>query len=453
MQVTQTHSEGLRHEYKIVVPVGDLDARVDSRVTELKNTVQLKGFRPGKVPPAHLKKLYGRSLMAEAIEALVRETNAKIVTDNGYKLAMEPKVTMPAAEDEIEGVLKGQSDLSYTVALEVLPPITLADFKSIKLERPVAEVTEAEVDEAVGRIAEQNRPYAAKSEGDKVAERDRVTVSFTGTVDGEPFEGGTGDDIPVLVGSNTFIPGFEQQLIGMGAGETRTVTVQFPKNYLSEKLAGKTAVFEVTAKSIETPGELTVDDAFAKSLGLESLDKLKEAIRDRLTREHAGASRQKVKRVLLDQLDELHKFQAPPTLIEDEFNNVWKTVLSDLEGQNKTFADEGSTEEKAREEYRSIADRRVRLGLVLAEIGEKNNIKVTDEELGRAAAERARQFPGQEQQVWEYYRKNPQALASMRAPIYEEKVVDFLLELASVTDKPVSREELFKAEDDEEASA
>ncbi len=269
MQVTQTHSEGLRHEYKIVVPVSDLDARVDTRVSELKNTVQLKGFRPGKVPPAHLKKLYGRSLMAEAIEALVRETNAKIVTDNGYKLAMEPKVTMPEAEDEIEDVLKGQSDLSYTVALEILPPITLADFKSIKLERPVAEVTVAEVDEAVGRIAEQNRPYAAKPEDGKVAERDRVTVSFTGTVDGEPFEGGTGDDIPVLIGSNTFIPGFEEQLIGMGAGETRTVTVQFPKNYLSEKLAGKTAVFEVTAKSIETPGELTVDDAFAKSLGLE----------------------------------------------------------------------------------------------------------------------------------------------------------------------------------------
>jgi trigger factor len=452
MQVTQTHSEGLRHEFKIVVPVGDLDARVDSRVTELKNTVQLKGFRPGKVPPAHLKKLYGRSLMAEAIEALVRETNAKIVTDNGYKLAMEPKVTMPEAQDEIEGVLKGESDFSYTVALEVLPPITLADFKSIKLDRPVAEVTQAEVDEAVDRIAEQNRPYAAKPEDGKVADRDRVTVSFTGTIDGEAFEGGSGEDIPVLVGSNTFIPGFEQQLIGMGAGETRTVTVQFPNNYLSEKLAGKTAVFEVTAKSIETPGELTVDDAFAKSLGLESLDKLKDAIRERLTRDHAGASRQKVKRVLLDRLDELHKFQAPPTLIEDEFNNVWKTVLSDLESQNKTFADEGTTEEKARDEYRAIADRRVRLGLVLAEIGEKNNIKVSDEELGRAAAERARQFPGQEQQVWEYYRKNPQALASMRAPIYEEKVVDFLLELASVTDKPVSREELFKA-DDEEAAA
>src|SRR5262249_53472337 len=323
---------------------------------------------------------------------------------------------------------------------EVLPPITLADFKTVKLERPVAEVTQAEIDEAISRIAEQNRPYTAKADGDKVAAGDRVTVSYAGKIDGEAFEGGTGDDIPGNVGSNTFIPGFEQQLIGMGVGETRTVNVTFPKNYLSEKLAGKDAVFEVVAKSIEAPGEVTVDDAFAKSLGLDSLDKLKDAIKDRLTREHAAASRQKVKRALLDRLDELDKFGAPPTMVEDEFNNVWKTVLSDLESQNKTFADEGTTEEKAKEEYRGIADRRVRLGLVLAEIGDKNNIKVTDEELSRAAADRARQFPGQEHQVWEYYRKNPQALASLRAPIYEEKVVDFIVELASVADKPVSRE-------------
>jgi trigger factor len=209
-------------------------------------------------------------------------------------------------------------------------------------------------------------------------------------------------------------------------------------------------VFEVTAKSIEAPGEITLDDAFAKSLGLETLDKLKDAIKDRLTREHAGASRQKLKRVLLDRLDELHKFDAPPTMVEDEFSNVWKTVLSDLESSGKSFADEGTTEEKAKAEYRAIADRRVRLGLVLAEIGEKNNIKVNDEELSRAAADRARQFPGQEQQVWEYYRKNPQALASLRAPIYEEKVVDFIVELASVTDKPVSRDELFREDEDDE---
>jgi trigger factor len=311
-------------------------------------------------------------------------------------------------------------------------------------------VTGAEIDEAVSRIASQNRPYAGKANGAKVASGDRVTVSYAGKIDGEAFEGGTGEDIVVNVGSNTFIPGFEEQLIGMAAGESRTVKVRFPNNYLAEKLAGKDAEFEVTAKAIEAPGEITVDDAFAKSLGLESLDKLKDAIKDRLTREHTAASRQKLKRVLLDRLDELHKFDAPPTMVEDEFNNVWRTVLSDLESQKKSFADEGTTEEKAKAEYRAIADRRVRLGLVLAEIGEKNNIKVTDEELSRAAADRARQFPGQEQQVWEYYRKNPQALASLRAPIYEEKVVDFIVELASVTDKPVSREELFREEEDNE---
>jgi trigger factor len=450
MQVTQTHSDGLRREFKIVVPASDLEARLDNRVSEIKDTVRLNGFRPGKVPPAHLKKIYGRSLMAEAIEALVRETNAKIVTDNGFKLAMEPKVTLPEGKDEIESVFTGQSDLSYTVALEVLPPITLADFKGIKIERPVAEVTAAEIDEAVSRIANQNRPYSARADGGKVASGDRVTISYVGKIDGEAFEGGTGDDIVVNVGSNTFIPGFEEQLIGMAAGEARTVNVRFPNNYLAEKLAGKDAVFEVTAKSIEAPGEVTIDDAFAKSLGLETLDKLKDAIKDRLTREHAAASRQKLKRVLLDRLDELHKFDAPPTMVEDEFNNVWKTVLSDLESSGKSFADEGTTEEKAKAEYRAIADRRVRLGLVLAEIGEKNNIKVNDEELSRAAADRARQFPGQEQQVWEYYRKNPQALASLRAPIYEEKVVDFIVELASVTDKPVSRDELFREEEDDE---
>jgi trigger factor len=450
MQVTQTHSDGLRHEFKIVVPASDLEARLDNRVSEMKDSVRLNGFRPGKVPPAHLKKIYGRSLMAEAIEALVRETNAKIVTDNGFKLAMEPKVTLPEGKDEIESVFTGQSDLSYTVALEVLPPITLADFKGIKIERPVAEVTAAEIDEAVSRIANQNRPYSARADGGKVASGDRVTISYVGKIDGEAFEGGTGDDIVVNVGSNTFIPGFEEQLIGMAAGEARTVNVRFPNNYLAEKLAGKDAVFEVTAKSIEAPGEVTIDDAFAKSLGLETLDKLKDAIKDRLTREHAAASRQKLKRVLLDRLDELHKFDAPPTMVEDEFNNVWKTVLSDLESSGKSFADEGTTEEKAKAEYRAIADRRVRLGLVLAEIGEKNNIKVNDEELSRAAADRARQFPGQEQQVWEYYRKNPQALASLRAPIYEEKVVDFIVELASVTDKPVSRDELFREEEDDE---
>jgi trigger factor len=450
MEVTETLSDGLKREFQVKVPAPDLEARVSQRLDEIKGQVQLRGFRPGKVPVAHLKKLYGRSVMAETIEAVIREINSKIVEERGLRLAMEPKITLPEEETEVEKVIGGESDLAYTVALEVLPKIELADFKGITLERLVAEVTDAEVEEALGRIAEQNRPFAPKGEGAKVESGDRVVVDFTGRLEGKPFEGGTGGDIGVNVGSNTFIPGFEDQLIGMAAGETRLVKVTFPVNYTNAELAGKDAEFDVTAKSIEASGAVTVDDAFAKSLGMESLDKLKEAVKGRIQQEHTAQARQKLKRKLLDQLDAMHQFALPPTLAEEEFRNVWSAVESDLKSQNRTFADEGTTEEKAREEYRTIAERRVRLGLVLAEIGEKNNITVAEDEISRAIVEQARQFPGREQEIWEHYRKNPQAVASVRAPLFEEKVVNFLVELAKVTDKPVSREELFK--EDEEAS-
>ncbi len=452
MQVTETLSEGLKREFKVVVTKNDLETRLDSRLAELKDRVQLRGFRPGKVPVDHLKKVYGKSVMAETIEAVVREANAKIVTDNNLRLAMEPKVNLPEDQGEIENVVSGQADLAYTVALEVLPPIPLADFKTVKLERQVADVSDEEVTEALTRIAEQGRPYHPKAEGAAVENGDKLTVSFTGMLDGKPFEGGSGEDIGVNVGSKTFIPGFEEQLIGMKAGETRTVTVRFPNNYLSEQLAGKEAVFEVTAKTLEAPGEIAIDENLAKTVGMESLEKMREAVKERLARDHAAMSRAKLKRGLLDQLDELHKFQVPPSMVEEEFNAVWSQVTGDLDAQNRTFADEGTTEEKAREDYRRIADRRVRLGLVLAEIGDKNNIKVSDDELTRAVVERARQMPGQEQQVWDFYRKNPQAMAQLRAPIFEEKVVDFICELASVNEKKVSREELFK-QDDESAAA
>jgi trigger factor len=453
MEITETLSDGLKREFQIQVPAADLEARLAERLGELKDRVQLRGFRPGKVPMAHLRKIYGKAVMAETIEALIRELNAKVVTDRGLKLAMEPKVTIPNEETEVAKVIGGQSDLAYTLAVEVLPKIELADFKGIKLERPLAEVTDAQVSEALDRIAEQNRPFAAKGEGGKVEQGDRVVIDFTGTLEGAPFEGDTGGDVGVNVGSGTFIPGFEDQLIGMAAGETRQVKVTFPSNYTNEHLAGKDAEFNVTAKTVEAPGTVAVDDAFAKQLGLESLDKLKEAVKGRLQQEHAGLSRQRVKRQLLDKLDEMHKFALPPTLAEEEFKNVWNAVDSDLKAQGRSFADEGTTEEKAREEYRGIAERRVRLGLVLAEIGERNKIAVTDEEITRAIVERARQVPGREQEVWEFYQKNPGALASMRAPIFEEKVVDFLLELATVSEKQVSREELLKDDEDEKSAA
>jgi trigger factor len=450
MQVTETTTEGLKREFRVVVAASDLSTRVNDRLAEMKDRVRINGFRPGKVPVAHLKKVYGRAVTAETIEQMMRETNAKIVTDHGLKLATDPKITMTEDKAEIESVIEGKTDLAYTVALEVVPKITLADFKSLKLEKLTTTVSDEDISDALQKVADQNRPYAAKAEGGKAESGDRVTISFTGTIDGVPFEGGTGEDVPVTIGSNTFLPGFEDQLIGIAAGGSRTVNVTFPANYASEQLAGKAAAFSVTAKSVESPGTVTIDDAFATSLGLESLEKLREAIKARIAQEYAGASRQKLKRALLDQLDTLHKFEAPPTLVEEEFKNVWNTVVADLKAQNRTFEDEGTTEEKASAEYRGIADRRVRLGLVLAEIGEKNNIKVADEEMARGLAERARQFPGQEKEVWDFYTKNPNALASVRAPIFEEKVVDFLVELAGVTEKPVTKEELYK---EDEASA
>jgi trigger factor len=447
MQVTETLSDGLKREFKVVVPAAELDAKVNERLGEMKDRVRINGFRPGKVPVAHLKRVYGRSAMAEVIEATVRDTNAQIVTERGFRLAADPKVTLPKEEAAIEQLIAGKTDLAYDLAVEIVPPIELANFKDIKLTRLSADVADSEIDEGVARIAEQNRPYAAKAAGEKAAKDDRVTISFTGSIDGKLFEGGTGEDIVVLIGSNSFIPGFEDQLIGMGAGETRTVKVAFPPNYGNEALAGKAAEFVVTAKSMEAPGTVTVDDAFAKGLGLESLAKLRDTLKDRIAREHSVASRQKLKRTLLDELDARHKFDPPPSLVEEEFKRVWQSVLTELQAEKKTFADEDTTEEKAKAEYEAIAARRVRLGLVLAEIGDKNKIAVTEDELSRAVMEQARQFAGQEQRVWDYYKQNPQAVASLRAPIYEEKVVDFLLELAQVTEKKVSREELFKQED------
>jgi trigger factor len=452
MQVTETLSQGLKHEFQVSVPASDLDAKADARLVDMKDKVRLNGFRPGKVPVSHLKKVYGRSVMAETIDQTIRDANTQIFTERGFRLATEPKIIMPTEKTEVDDLLAGKSDLKYTVAIEVVPAIQLADFKSFNVEKVVADVTDADIDEAIKRIADQNRGYAAKDEGAKAESGDRVTISFKGSINGTPFEGGTGENIPVVIGSNTFIPGFEEQLIGVGAGETRTLKVTFPKNYGNATLAGQPAEFETTANLVEAPQPVEINDEFAKTLGLESLDKLKEAMRDRLTAEFAGATRQRVKRALLDHLDEAHKFEAPPSLIDEEFNLMWNSVKAEMDSSGKTFADENTTEEAASEEYRKIADRRVRLGLVLSEIGEKNKITVTEDEVSRAVIERARSMPGREKEVWDFYRNNANALAQLRAPIYEDKVVDFILELANVTEKKVSREELFK-DDDEKTAA
>jgi trigger factor len=451
MQVTETLSEGLKREYNIVLSAEELRHRLDGQLAELKDKVRLNGFRPGKVPVAHLKKVYGKSIMAEVVQEAINEANKQILDEKGFRLALEPKVELPEDQAAIEATLQAQGDLSYKVALEVLPKFDVGAFDDIALERPVSEVSDADVLTAIDRLADGRKTYTPKPEGAKAENGDRVTVDFVGKINGEEFEGGTSKDIEVVLGTNTFIPGFEEQLLGAVAGEKRTIEATFPENYADRKLAGRKTTMDVDVKAIAAPEPFTIDDEFAKTLNIESLDKLKEMIRGNISNEYARASRDKLKRRLLDALDKRYAFELPEGLVSQEFDSIWRQVEAEQKASGRTFADEDTTEEAARADYRRIAERRVRLGLLLAEVGAKADVKVSDEELTGALIARARSYPGQEKQVWDFYRKNPQAMAELRAPIYEEKVVDHIVSLAKVTDLPVSREELLRAEEDEAA--
>ena len=451
MQVTETKAEGLRREFRVTLPATELEERLTSELHTLKDKVKLNGFRPGKVPMAHLRRLYGRSVMADIVQNAVNEANRKIVEENSLKLALEPKVDMTGDQEEVEKALDAKGDLDFTVAVEVLPSFDLADLSDVSLTKQVATVSDEDLNTAVDRMAKQNRSFNDKGEGAEAAEGDRLTIAFLGRIDGEPFEGGTADDIDLEIGSGSFIPGFEEQLVGAKVGDERKVSVTFPDNYGADALAGKPAEFDVTVKSIKTPGETVVDDELAKGFGMESLEKLQEAVRGAIGRDYESQARRKLKKALLDALDTKYAFELPPGLVEQEFNAVWSQVEADMKNAAKTFADEDTTEEKAREEYRRIAERRVRLGLVLAQVGEKADIKVTDEEVDRALVERVRQYPGQERQVWEFYQKNPGAKAELRAPIFEEKTVDHILGQVNVVEQPTSREDLFRDEDEDAA--
>lgn len=449
MQVTETVNEGLKRELKIVVPATDLDSRLQNRLSELKQKVRLRGFRPGKVPVSHLRKVYGRSVMAELLEETVNETSQKAIEEREERPAYKPDIKLGEDNEEMEAVLEARADLAFTVAFEVLPDIEVSDLSGIEIERETAEVGDEEVDDAVQRIAQQNKRYEARAESEPAQDNDRLTIDYVGRIDGEAFEGGSETDAQIVLGSGSFIPGFEEQLAGAKAGESRTVNITFPEDYPAAHLAGKEAEFEVTVKEAAQPVEVAIDDEFASSLGMESLEKLREAVRNQIEREFSSQSRQKVKRQLLDKLDELHSFTLPEAVVDREFEGIWQQVTAEMERNGRSFEDEGTTEEEARADYRSIAERRVRLGLVLAEIGEKNEISVSEEELNRAVMEQVQRYPGQEQEVLNYFRQNPNALTEVRAPIFEDKVVDYILELVTVTDKPVSREELFTDPDDE----
>ena len=444
MQINETLSEGLKRGLTVTIPASELDARLAERLDQLKSRVHIKGFRPGKVPISHLRRVYGKAAMAEVVQGLVGETAQQAITGRGERAAMQPKVAMTEDEAEAVEVLEGRADLTFTLEYEVLPNYELADFKGLKIERPIVEVTDEEVETRLKQVAESARSYTPVER--PAAEGDRVGFEYSASTGGDVFET---NSTAMVLGSGQFIPGFEDALVGVKAGEKKVIDLTFPDDYPAENLKGKPATFDVSVTEVAEPGEIVLDDALATRLGLESVDKLRETVRKQIESEFGRATRQHVKRQLLDQLDAKHAFALPENLVEQEFENIWRQVMHDVEHHGKSFEAEGTTEDAARAEYRGIAERRVRLGLVLSKIGETAEVSVTDEELQGALFDQARRYRGQEREVLEYYRKNPDALQALRAPIFEEKVVDYVLEFADITDKTVTKEELL-AEDEEE---
>lgn len=445
MEVTQTNAQGLRREFKVVLAAADIAERVEGQLAEVQAKARIPGFRPGKVPVSHLKRLYGRSIMAEVVQDAVNEANRKIVEDNQLRLAMDPKIDFPRDAEEIEKAFQARADFAFTVALEVLPKIEVGGFEDIEIERLIADVSGADVDQVLTRLAEQNRTFTLKGDEAAAENGDKATLDFVGKIGGEPFEGGSGENVDVVLGSNRFIPGFEEQIEGMKSGESRTIAVTFPENYSAAKLAGKAATFDITLKGAAAPAEVEIGDEFAKGFGSEDLGQLKDKIRENVERDHLAASRGKWKRDLLDALDKKYVFDVPEGMVAQEFDAVWRTVEAEQKRSGRSYEDDNTTEAAARADYLKIAERRVRLGLLLAEIGQKAEIKVSDEEVSQALAQRARAFPGQEKTVWEYYRKNPSALAEIRAPLFEEKVIDYVISQVKLSDKKISKDELFKA--------
>jgi trigger factor len=443
MQVTEANTEGLKRTLKVVVGADELGRRFSERLDEIKDRVQLKGFRKGKVPVPHLKKMYGRSLMAEVLEQTVKETSSKAIADRNERAVMQPSYTLPEDEKEIEQVLEGKADLAYSMTFEVLPSFDLVDPKTLKLERLRADVEPDAIEKAVEQLVERSITFTPE-EGRAAASGDRITMDFVGTIDGEAFEGGSGEGTQLVLGQANFIPGFEEGLIGVKAGEERDINATFPDDYTVDALKGKAATFAVKIKEVAAPVRPALDDDFAKTLGAEDVANLRKLVSEQISREYDNVARMKLKRQMLAQLEKAHTFELPPSLVDSEFESIWRQLTETMRQSGKSFPDENKTEEEARAEYRRIAERRVRLGLIIGEIAEKNDIKITQDELRRVLIEQARRFPGQEKAVYEYYEKTPGALAELRAPIIEDKVVDFVIEKAKPTEKTVSKDVLFE---------
>jgi trigger factor len=446
MQVVEKSNEGLSRVIAVTIPVAELNEKLEARIKEVAPQMKLKGFRPGKVPASYVKKTFGRDFMGEIINASLNETSQGALEELKLRPAAPAEMNLTSDMDK---VIAGQEDLAYEMSLEVMPEFTPVDPKTLKLTRPTYEASEEDLDEALKELASQAKSYEdKKGKTVKAADGDQLTIDFLGKIDGEAFDGGAATDADLVIGSGRFIPGFEEQLKGAKVGEEKTIEVTFPEEYQAKHLAGKAATFDVTVKAIKAEVESTIDDEFAKRIGLESLDQLKELLKSNLNQQYAGATRFKLKRALLDLLDEGHDFALPPKMVDAEFEGIWAQVSADKDAGQLPEEDAKKSEDELKAEYKKIAERRVRLGLVLAEIGRANNVGVTDQELSNAIMAEARNYPGQEKMVLDFYRQNPNAAAQLRAPIYEEKVVDLIVSVAEVKDEAITKEELMKEEDE-----
>ncbi len=444
MQVKELNTDGLSRTYSVTIPKEDLAEKLEAKIKEMQPQVSLKGFRPGKVPVAHIRKMFGASIMRDVVEDTVNESSQKAINDNSIRPAGQPKIDLRANGDD---VTSGKADLEYQMTVEIIPEFEPVDPESLKFTRLTCPVADADIDERLTKLSEGQKTYKKKAKTAKAKKEDAVLINFTGRVDGEAFDGGAMEGHQLVLGSGTFIPGFEDQLIGTKAGDKLDVTVTFPENYQAADLAGKEAVFETEVVEVQGAKDAELDDDLAKTFGMEDLGALKTAVKEQAEAEFEAQSKMKLKRAILDELDKQHDFELPQGMVEAEFTNIWQQVESEKAAGQLDEEDAAKSEDDLKADYRKIAERRVRLGLVLADMGQKAEITISNEELQGAMIAEARRYPGQEQQVIEFYQKNPQMLAQLRAPIYEEKVVELITEKAEIKDKKVKQETLFEDDD------
>ncbi len=436
MQLTQTNVDGLNHEYAIVVSAAEVGDRISNRLKELQQTIRINGFRPGRVPISILRQRYVSTVMGEVLEKVVGETSQQALKDEGVRPALQPQIEIKSFEED--------HDLEYVMKVEILPEIEAPDLKALKLTRMKVETTEEEVESAVGRLAERNRAFSEVKRKRKSKIGEVLVIDFSATVDGESLKNARGENFNLGLGANSFLPGFDEQLVGAKEGEEHSVNVILPDSYPDPLVQGKEAVFEVAIKKHLEPEDVTINDELAKGLGLKDLAALKEATRGELERGYTSQSRTRLKRDVLDTFAESHDFEVPQGMVDQEFEGIWLQIEQDMQRAGTSWENEKQTEEEARVEYRAIATRRVRLALLLSEIGRQNNVVVPQDELNQAVMDQARRYPGKEQEVLDYFKGHPEAISGIHAPIFEDKVIDFIIEMSNVSEAQVSLEDLYQ---------